>query len=73
MAEKWMQAQQVDKGYIVIMLTKIMVIMVTRCCNMTIIEQLPISEKDLDFKTSQNQCHGRKQLKASRVCNFRGF
>ena len=36
MAEKWMQAQQVDKGYIVIMLTKInMVNMVMRCCNMT--------------------------------------
>ena len=38
MAEKWMQAQQVDKGYIVIMLTKvnhlvnmvIMVIMLTK-------------------------------------------
>ena len=36
-----------------------------------IIEQLPISEKDFDFKTSQNQCHGRKQLKASRVCSLR--
>ena len=48
MAEKWMQAQQVDKGYIVIMLTKmvmvnlvmltknmVMVNMVTRCCHMT--------------------------------------
>ena len=39
-----------------------------------IIEQLPISVKNFHFfKTSQNQCHGRKQLKASRVCNFRGF
>ena len=36
MAEKWMEAQQVDQGYIVIMLTKTnLVNMVMRCCNMT--------------------------------------
>jgi len=38
-----------------------------------IIEQLPISEKQFDLKTSQNQCHGRKQLKASIVCNLEFF
>ena len=36
MAEKWMEAQQGDQGYIVIMLTKTnLVNMVMRCCNMT--------------------------------------
>ena len=46
MAEKWMQAQQVDKGYIVIMLTKL-VNMVTRCCNMTSSSNFPSVKKIL--------------------------
>ena len=49
MAEKWMQAQQVDKGYIVIMLTKL-VNMVTRCCNMTSSSNCPSVKNNLILK-----------------------
>ena len=49
MAEKWMEAQQVDQGYIVIMLTKTnLVNMVMRCCNMTSSSNCP-SEKAKEF------------------------
>ena len=55
MAEKWMEAQQVDQGYIVIMLTKTnLVNMVMRCCNMTSSSNCPSVKTDFDFKTSQN-------------------